>query len=68
MSLFFHVKQALLLLSPDGFFSYRTNWIVIHGQKYVKDMAVVYRQSIFPEFILIDDIFILPNTVVVFFL
>lgn len=56
----------LLYCLSVWYFSFRTDWVVIYGHKYAKNLAVVHKQSILPEFILIDDILILPNTDVVF--
>ena len=40
---------------------FRVNWVVIHGVKYQKKTAVVYKHFIFPVFLRIEDIFVMPN-------
>ena len=47
-------------------FSSRTEWVKIHGDKYARNMVVVFQQFIFPEFLKIHKIFIRPNMDVVF--
>jgi hypothetical protein len=51
----------------DFCFSYsRIEWVKIFGDKYVKNMVLLYQQLIFPQFLIIHDILILPNMDVVF--
>ncbi|CAB4007939.1 uncharacterized protein LOC110246895 [Paramuricea clavata] len=42
------------------------DWAKICGDKYAKGMVVVYQQFIFPEFLMLHNIFMLPNMDVVF--
>ena len=44
----------------------RANWVVIHGVKYQKKAAVVYKHFIFPVFLRIGNIFVMPNSEVFF--
>jgi hypothetical protein len=48
------------------FLFFRINWAKICGDKYAKGMVVIYQQFIFPEFLMLHNIFMLPNMDVVF--
>ena len=59
--------QSKNFILNNSCFSYsRVEWVKIFGNKFVKNMVVFYQQLILPEFLIIRDIFMLPNMDVMF--
>ena len=46
--------------------SYSANWVEIREMKYHKGSVIVHQHCLFPVFLMIEDMLILPNTDVVF--
>ena len=56
--------REVYVLCKSAMFDFRVNWVVIHGVKYQKQAAVVYKHFLhffFTVFLRIQDIFVMPN-------